>query len=320
MRIAFMGTPDFAVPSLEALLDAGYPVVGVFCQPDRPQGRGNRVAACPVKQTALAHGVPVYQFERLRAPEGVAALTALAPDVTVTAAFGQILSQALLDVPRQGTVNVHASLLPAYRGPAPINWCIVEGETRTGITTMLTDRGVDTGDMLLQRAVDILPGETAGALGERLAPIGAALLLETLAALQAGTCPRTPQDHARATRHPMLRKEMGRVDWTQSATRIAWLVRGMFPWPGAYTALGADVLKIWQAEAGDAPCDAQAPRCATPGTVLCADARRGLWVAAGEGALRIVDVQARGAKRMAAADYLRGHPITVGTRLGEEKA
>jgi len=309
MRIAFMGTPEFALRSLAALLDAGREVAGVFCQPDRPRGRGNKLAPPPVKALALEWGVPVFQFERLRAPEGVAALRALRPDLVVTAAFGQILSQDLLDVPPMGTVNVHASLLPAYRGPAPINWCIMLGETVTGVTTMLTDAGIDTGDMLLRRPVDILPGETAGELAGRLAPVGAELLLRTLEAMERGDCPRTPQDHALATRHPMLRKESGRIDWNEPAKRIADLIRGVDPWPGAFTLHGAGVYKIWKAEALDIPTDRP------PGTVLCAGAKEGLVVAAGQGVLRVSALQAPGAKKMPAADYLRGHPMRAGTRF-----
>ncbi len=312
MRIAFMGTPEFAVPSLAALLEAGHAVVGAFCQPDRPQGRGNRLTACPVKKLALERGVPVFQFEKLRAPEGVAALRALEAELVVTAAFGQILSQELLDIPPRGTVNVHASLLPAYRGPAPINWCIIEGETVTGITTMRTDKGVDTGDMLLQERVGILPGETAGELSARLAPIGAALLIRTLRELEAGNCPRIPQDHAAATRHPMLRKELGRIDWAQPARRIVNLVRGVDPWPGAFTTLGAEVYKIWRAEAEEAAVSA------APGTLLQADAKAGMRIATGGGALRVLELQAPGAKRMATTDYLRGHPMAVGARFGED--
>lgn len=312
-----MGTPEFAVPSLEALLDAGYEVAGAFCQPDRPQGRGNKLAACPVKLLAQSRGVPVFQFERLRAPEGVAALAGLRPDLVVTAAFGQILSRKLLDIPPLGTVNVHASLLPEYRGPAPINWCVILGETVTGITTMRTDAGVDTGDMLLQQRVEILPGETAGELSGRLAPVGAELLLRTLRAMARGDCPRVPQDHEKASRHPMLCKETGRIDWALPAERIVNLIRGVDPWPGAFTSQGTGIYKIWKAEAvGDSMMGVTE---ALPGTVLSADARGGLCVATGLGALRVLTLQAPGAKRMAAADYLRGHPIPVGTRFGGEE-
>lgn len=311
MRIVFMGTPEFAVPSLSALHAAGYEVVAACTQPDRQKGRGKKMVACPVKERALALSIPVLQFERIRTPEGIAALEALSPDLFVTAAFGQILSQKLLDIPRLGTVNVHASLLPAYRGPAPINWCIMEGEAQAGVTTMMTDAGIDTGDMLMARAVDIGDTETAGELTERLSHVGAELLIETLAAMEDGMLRRTPQDHAAATRHPMLTKDTGRIDWTQDAKRIACLVRGVDPWPGAHTHLpDGGTLKIWAADVLDDDSGA------APGTVLYADAKRGMAVACGTGALRILSLQAPGAKRMAATDYLRGHPMGADIRLG----
>ncbi len=315
MRVVFMGTPAFAVPPLRALLDAGYDVAAAVTQPDRPSGRGHKLAACPVKALAVSRGVPVLQFERLRGAEGVAALSALAPDLFVTAAYGQILSQKVLDIPRLGTVNVHASLLPKYRGPAPISWCVIEGETVTGVTTMMTDAGVDTGDILLAEPVPIGPDETAGALTARLAEIGGALLIRTLRRIEAGDCPRVPQDHAAATRHPMLKKEHGLIDWTRPAARIVNLARGVDPWPGAWTTLpDGGVLKVWTARAID-PADAAE---AAPGTVLHADAKRGMAVATGAGVLDIVELQAPGAKRMPARDYLRGHPMEAGVMLGVE--
>ncbi len=309
MRIVFMGTPQFAVPSLEALLDAGYDVVGAFTQPDRPVGRGHKLAACPVKEAALRRGVPVYQFERLRSEEGLACLRGLAPDLVVTAAFGQILSQALLDVPRLGTVNVHASLLPAYRGAAPINWCIINGETKTGVTTMLTDAGVDTGDMLLRRETDIGEMETAGELTERLAQMGAELLIETLAGYIAGEITPTKQDERLASRQPMLKKEMGRIDWTRSAAQIACQARGLNPWPCACTGYAGGVLKVYLAR----PAQGEGE----PGTVLVASAKEGLIVACGEGALEILEMQAPGGKRMTARAYLAGKKIEPGTKFGE---
>ena len=309
MRIVFMGTPQFAVPSLEALLDAGYDVVGAFTQPDRPVGRGHKLAACPVKEAALRRGVPVYQFERLRSEEGLACLRGLVPDLVVTAAFGQILSQALLDVPRLGTVNVHASLLPAYRGAAPINWCIINGETKTGVTTMLTDAGVDTGDMLLRRETDIGEMETAGELTERLAQMGAELLIETLAGYIAGEITPTKQDERLASRQPMLKKEMGRIDWTRSAAQIACQARGLNPWPCACTGYAGGVLKVYLAR----PAQGEGE----PGTVLVASAKEGLIVACGEGALEILEMQAPGGKRMTARAYLAGKKIEPGTKFGE---
>ena len=309
MRIVFMGTPEFAVPSLKALLDAGYGVVGVFTQPDRPVGRGHKLAACPVKKLAVERGVPVYQFERLRNEEGLACLRALAPDIVVTAAFGQILSQALLDVPKMGTVNVHASLLPAYRGAAPINWCILNGETKTGVTTMLTDAGVDTGDMLLRRETDIGEVETAAELSVRLSQLGAELLIETLKGYIAGEIAPTPQDERLASRQPMLKKEMGLIDWTRSAKEIACQARGLDPWPSAYTDYAGGTLKIYRAR----PAVGEGE----PGTVLRSSAKEGLFVACGEGALEVLEMQAPGGKRMSARAYLAGKKIEPGTRFGE---
>lgn len=309
MRVVFMGTPEFAVPSLKALLDAGYGVVGVFTQPDRPVGRGHKLAACPVKKLAVERGVPVYQFERLRNEEGLACLRSLAPDIVVTAAFGQILSQALLDVPKMGTVNVHASLLPAYRGAAPINWCILNGETRTGVTTMLTDAGVDTGAMLLRRETDIGETETAAELSARLSQLGAELLLETLKGYIAGEIAPTPQDERLASRQPMLKKEMGLIDWTRSAKEIACQARGLDPWPSAYTDYAGGTLKIYRAR----PAMGEGE----PGTVLRSSAKEGLFVACGEGALEVLEMQAPGGKRMSARAYLAGKKIEPGTRFGE---
>ena len=309
MRVVFMGTPEFAVPSLKALLDAGYAVVGVFTQPDRPVGRGHKLAACPVKKLAVERGVPVYQFERLRNEEGLACLRALAPDIVVTAAFGQILSQALLDVPKMGTVNVHASLLPAYRGAAPINWCILNGETRTGVTTMLTDAGVDTGAMLLRRETDIGETETAAELSVRLSQLGAELLIETLKGYIAGEIAPTPQDERLASRQPMLKKEMGLIDWTRSAKEIACQARGLDPWPSAYTDYLGGTLKIYRA----CPVEGEGD----PGTVLRSSAKEGLFVACGEGALEVLEMQAPGGKRMSARAYLAGKKIEPGTKFGE---
>ena len=309
MRVVFMGTPEFAVPSLKALLDAGYGVVGVFTQPDRPVGRGHKLAACPVKKLAVERGVPVYQFERLRNEEGLACLRALAPDIVVTAAFGQILSQALLDVPKMGTVNVHASLLPAYRGAAPINWCILNGETKTGVTTMLTDAGVDTGAMLLRRETDIGETETAAELSVRLSQLGAELLIETLKGYIAGEIAPTPQDERLASRQPMLKKEMGLIDWTRSAKEIACQARGLDPWPSAYTDYAGGTLKIYRAR----PAVGEGE----PGTVLRSSAKEGLFVACGEGALEVLEMQAPGGKRMSARAYLAGKKIEPGTRFGE---
>lgn len=308
-----MGTPDFAVPSLNALLDAGYDVVGVITQPDRPVGRGHKVAMTPVKQAAVERGVPVYQFERLRKQEGLDCLRALKPDLCVTAAFGQILSRKLLEVPRLGTINVHASLLPKYRGSAPINWCIANGETVTGVTTMLTDIGVDTGDMLMKVETEIGPEETAGELTDRLANLGAQLLIDTLKPYIEGTLKPTPQNEAEMSHVSMLTREDGRLDWSCSAKQLADRVRGFDPWPGTWTTLPEGVLKVWKARVCDKPVSGK------PGEIAVASAKEGLIVCCGEGALEIVEMQAPNAKRMAAKAYLAGKKLPVGEILGENE-
>ncbi|MGN1019115.1 MAG: methionyl-tRNA formyltransferase [Aristaeellaceae bacterium] len=311
MRIVFMGTPDFAVASLKALCEGGYDVVGVFTQPDRPRGRGNRVVMTPVKEYAVSRGIPVYQPQHIRR-DGLEDLQRLAPDLCVTAAFGQILSQAVLDVPPLGTINVHASLLPRHRGSAPINWAILQGDGEAGVTTMMTARGIDNGDMLLRAATPIQTGETAGELTERLSVMGASLLLDTLRALEAGTLTRTPQDESAMTYDPMLSKDMGIIDWTRPAGEIVNRIHGLNPWPGCTTPCEGQRLKLLRAEAAEGA--------GQPGEILTADPRAGLVIAAGEGAVRVTQMQAPGGKPMNPRDYLRGHPMAVGTVLKEEQA
>ena len=305
-----MGTPDFAVPSLRALIDNGYDVVGVFCQPDRPKGRGHKLAACPVKELAQA-SIPVFQPERIKRPEGVEMLKALEPDLCVTAAFGQLLSQEILDIPKLGTINVHSSLLPRHRGSAPINWSIIMGETVTGVTTMFTDKGMDTGDILLMRETPIGEKENAGQLSDRLAVMGAELLIETLHELEAGTLKRIPQNHEQATYEPKMDKELGRIDWTKSAREIDCLVRGTTPWPGAFTTLGDQTIKVFELEAMNGAPSGQ------PGEIICADARQGLVVSCGDHDVKLAAIQMPGAKRMNAKDYLRGHTMDTGICLGK---
>lgn len=307
LRIVFMGTPDYGVPSLDALVKAGYDVVGVFCQPDKPSGRGKKITFCPVKQYAVEHNIPVFQPQRTRV-DGVEPLRNLAPDLCVTAAFGHILSQEVLDIPRLGTVNVHASLLPEYRGSAPVNWALIKGEKVTGVTTMMTDKGMDTGDILMKREVEILPDENAGELVDRLAKVGAELLIETLHAIKNGTCPREKQDESKASYYPLLKKEMGRMDLSKTAAELCCFVRGMTPWPCAY----AGPYKVLKAKALDYTGDE------APGTILIADPKQGLTVKAGDGALKIEIMQAPGSKAMNACDYLRGHKMEVGTNIVPE--
>lgn len=307
MRIAFLGTPDFAVPSLMALAAAGHEIVGVFTQPDRPRDRGQKASPSSVKRVALELGLTVYEFERIRRSEGVAAMAALAPDMMVTAAFGQILPQKLLDIPKRGCVNVHGSLLPKYRGPAPIQWAVINGETETGITTMLTDAGIDTGDILLQRKTPIGCDETAGELFDRLAVLGAETLLETLAQLEQGTLERIPQNHAAATHFPMLDKASGHIDWNKSPDEIRNLVRGVNPWPGAWAACGGDVMKIWKVE--------PVRMYGQPGQIIKVNQRDGLVIGACGGAVRILDLQMPGKRRLCSADYLCGCRLTEGMAL-----
>ncbi|MBR3274277.1 MAG: methionyl-tRNA formyltransferase [Clostridia bacterium] len=306
-----MGTPEFAAPSLKVIADDGrYDIVGVITQPDRPAGRGKKLTACPVKQLALERGLPVYQFERIRRPEGVAQLKALEPDVVITAAFGQILTQELLDIPRFGTLNVHASLLPKHRGSAPINWCIIQGEGQSGVTIMKTDAGMDTGDMLRCAATPIGVLETAGELIGRLSVLGAQLLAETLPDYLEGKIEPVPQDPDQATYEPMLDKAMGEIDWNRPASEIACRVRGLNPWPCAYTDMKDGRLKLYLARAVAWDTDA------APGTVIKSSPKEGLFVRCGEGALEILELQAPGGKRMAAKAYLMGKGIEVGTILG----
>lgn len=300
MRVVFMGTPEFAVPSLQALLDAGHEVAGVFTQPDRPAGRGKKLQASPVKKLAEAHGIPVFQPQRIRR-DGVEDLRALAPEVCVTAAFGQILSQEVLDIPVRGTVNVHASLLPRHRGSAPIAWAILQGDETVGVTTMLTDKGIDTGAMLLKAETPRDPGETCGELTQRLSVIGAQLLVETLRQMEAGTLTPVPQDEAAMTYDPMLSKDMGTVDFTQSARDVVNRILALDPWPCCGIDIPEGRLKLLRAKTAEGT--------GTPGSILSADPKQGLVIACGDGAVEITELQAPGGKAMKARDWLRGHRI-----------
>ena len=300
MRVVFMGTPEYGVPSLKALIDAGYQVVGVFTQPDRPSGRGKKLQFSPVKQCAVENNIPVYQPAKIRV-DGVEDLRALQPDVCVTAAFGQILSQEVLDIPKMGTVNVHASLLPEYRGSSPINWCLLNGEKVTGVTTMLTDKGIDTGDILQKAECVIEEEDTTATLTVKLAELGAGLLIDTLKKLENGTCPREKQDESKMSYYPMLKKEMGLLDFNKTAQQLVDQVRAFDPWPCAYLMVDGAPMKVWKAAVED--------QTGIPGQILCANAKEGLVIAAGEKALKVVELQAQGGKRMRAQDYLRGHAL-----------
>ena len=307
LRIVFFGTPEFAVPSLRALLDGLDSVVGVVCQPDKPAGRGQRLVAPPVKQLAQEHQVTVLQPARLRTPEPLAALEKLQPDLIVVAAYGKILPPTMLALPRHGCINVHASLLPKYRGAAPIQWAILRGETVTGITIMQMNEGMDTGDVLLQRRTTIDDQETYGELQSRLAELGATALLEALERLKRGELRPQPQDDRAATMAPMIDKEDGRLDWRRPAVELARFVRAFNPWPSAFTTIDGALLKIHRARAVDA-------RAGSPGTVLRAD--EVILVGCGEGALQLDELQLAGRRRLPAADFLRGVRLKPGTQLG----
>ena len=310
MRVVFMGTPDFSVPTLQALIDSPYEVVGVFTQPDRPKGRGGKVQISPVKELALKHDIPVFQPLKMRL-DGLEPLRELKPDICVTAAFGQILSQDVLDVPPMGTVNVHASLLPRHRGAAPIQWAILSGDDVAGVTTMYSDKGIDTGDMLLKCETPVLPEDTAGTLSDKLSLMGAELLIETLRQIEAGTCPREKQDESQATYDPKIEKEMGLLNFGEGTEKCLNRVRAMSPWPCAYAQLGEGVLKVWRAQA------AEGVENAIPGTVLKADRKLGLIVATADGAMELCEIQAPNAKRMEAKAFLLGHAIEEGKLLSE---
>ena len=307
MRIVFMGTPDFAVPSLQALIDAGHDVCAVYTQPDKPQGRKQILTAPPVKTLALEHDIPVFQPNTLKNEDEQARLRELAPEVIIVVAYGKLLPKAVLDIPPHGCINVHGSLLPRWRGAAPIQWAVIAGDEMAGVTTMQMAEGLDTGDMLLTYETKVGEKETAGELFDRLAQSGAELLTQTLVKLDEIT-PR-PQDDAQSCYAHMLDKQMAVIDWSRSAHEIDCLIRGLNPWPIALTTLSGERLKVFAAEKANGNGE--------PGTVLEADPKKGLTVACGEGALKLIEIQLVGGKRMKATDFLRGHVIEVGTKLGE---
>ncbi|MDY6268480.1 MAG: methionyl-tRNA formyltransferase [Selenomonadaceae bacterium] len=306
-RVVFMGTPEFSVPCLQMLHET-CDVIAVITQPDKPRGRGQKLTPSPVKAFAVAHNLPVYQPAKIKTEEFTAQLEAMKPDLMVVVAFGQILSQRILDIPPYGCINVHASLLPRYRGAAPMQWCVIHGERETGVTTMFMDAGLDTGDMLLKETFPIGENTTLADVHDGLMAMGANVLEKTLEQLSDGTLQRTPQTGA-SNYAPMLDKETGHIDWTKSAAAIHNLVRGLDSWPGAYTFLAGKKYKIWQTRRTDEATDA------APGTVLVADQKKGLYVATGDGVLAITELQAPGKKRMQAADYLRGHGLALPARF-----
>jgi methionyl-tRNA formyltransferase len=311
-RVVFFGTPSFAVPSLRALLAGPDEVVGVVCQPDRPAGRGQHVQPPPVKALAQVRGLPVLQPTKLRGAEFATALRGCSPDLVVVAAYGRILPSAILELPRLGCINVHASLLPKYRGAAPIQWAILRGETSTGVTIMRMNERMDEGDILLQREIPILADETYGELQGRLADLGAETLMEALADLEAGKSAARAQDHAAATLAPMIDKADGAIDWTLSSDEIARRVRAFNPWPSAFTRLKGKLLKLHRARA------LAETTAAPPGTVLSTGAE--IRVATAEGVLAIDELQLEGRRRMLAREFARGGALSAGVRLGDDRS
>jgi methionyl-tRNA formyltransferase len=319
MRAVFLGTPSFAVPTLEAMVRAGHEVAAVVTQPDRPRGRGQAAAAPPVKEVALRLGLPVYQPERVRRPEAVEYLRGLGVEVMVVVGYGQIIPQSVIDLAPLGIINVHASLLPKYRGAGPIQWSILNGETRTGVTTMRIDAGLDTGEMLLKAETEIGPEENAIELGKRLAVLGADLLVETLARL--GEIVPEKQDSAQATWAPLLKKEDGAIDWNQPAASIHNRIRGLQPWPGAQTSFRGMPLLVWKSKVSPRSLTVAAltePRpLGSGGTIL---STKPLLVATGDGALELLEVQLEGRKRLSAADFVNGQRITENEILGARRS
>ena len=313
MRIVFMGTPAFAVPCLQALVEAGHEVCGVFTQPDKPKGRGKAVLMTPVKEKALEMGIPVYQPVKVREPEFVKTLADLAPDVIVVVAFGQILPKSILEIPRYGCVNIHASLLPKYRGAAPIQWAVIDGEKETGVTTMFMNEGLDTGDMLEKEVVPLDPKETGGSLHDKLSAVGGRLILSTLKGLEDGTLKGTPQTDEGSCYAKMLKKSLGDIDWTMDGAAIERLIRGLNPWPSAYTSLHGKTLKIWDADVTDREYGVE------PGTVAEVSKDQ-LIIQTGKGSLSVRSLQLEGKKRMDIQDFLRGYSLEKGTVLERRAA
>ncbi len=304
MRVVFMGTPDIAATCLKQILEDGFHVVGVYTQPDRPKNRGMKLAFSPVKEVALEHGLPVYQPENFRQEETVEQLRLLQPDVVAVVAYGRILPQSVLDIPAKGCINIHASLLPKYRGSAPYQWAVLNGEKETGVTAMYLCREMDAGDMIDKAVTAIEPNETAGELLDRLADLGAALLSKTLSRFAQGDVEGTAQDHSQATYAPMLDKTICPIDWAKTAQQVHDHVRGLHPWPVATAQLGGTNFKIHSTVIVPGSSNA------IPGTILSLT-KTGLQVACGEGIVEIRQLQAEGGKRMAAPDYFRGHPLEI---------
>lgn len=309
MRVIFMGTPDFSVGTLEALIRAGHQVVLAVTQPDKPKGRGGKMQFPPVKETALEYGIPVFQPRKVREPENIEELRKYQADVIVVVAFGQILPREILELTPYGCINVHASLLPSYRGAAPIQWAVINGETVSGVTTMQMDEGLDTGDMLLKTEVPLEPEETGGSLHDKLAAAGASLCVRTLKALEEGTVTPKKQGESPTAYASMLKKEMGEIRWEEPAISIERLIRGLNPWPSAYTGWQDKTMKIWEAEILEEDSGQE------PGTVVRVD-KDGFLVQTGKGLLKVTALQIPGKKRMEADAFLRGYSMEPGEKLG----
>lgn len=310
MKIVFMGTPDFAVGALQALIDAGHQVVAVVTQPDRAKGRSRELQMTPVKACAIQYDIPVFQPQKIRASEAVEQLRSYEADVFVVAAFGQILSEEILEMPRYGCINIHASLLPKYRGAGPIQWAVIDGEKETGITIMQMDKGIDTGDILLQKKVQIAEDETGESLFDKLQKEGAELVVQALMKLEKGELHPIPQKEEEASYARMLDKDMGHIDWSKPAKELDCLIRGLISWPGAYTDYQGKTLKIWKEKPEESSTDL------TPGTITQTE-KDSFCVQTGEGMLRILEVQMEGKKRMHVRDFLLGCHLAVGDILGK---
>lgn len=311
MRIVFMGTPEFAVPCLRNLIAHNHEIAAVVTQPDRAKGRGNKLALSPVKVHANEAGIPVYQPEKIKTGEFTQILKNIAPEVIIVVAFGQLLSQEILDIPPQGCINVHASLLPKYRGAAPINWCIINGDEITGVTTMYMDKGLDTGDIILKREILIGADENAGELHDRLSELGASALSETIELMISGKIERIQQNNEEATYAPIMTKELGRIDWSKDAKDVRNLIRGTYPWPGAFSSYNGRIFKILSSQALDDNIKNDNYGYISRGN------KDSIVVSCGNGSLKILELQFENGKPMSAEAYLRGHKMDEGTKLGE---
>ncbi len=311
IRIVYMGTPDFAVEPLEAIIKAGYEVAAVVTQPDKQKGRGKEVKMTPVKECALRHGIPVFQPVKIKEPEAVAELEKYQADLFVVAAFGQLLSEEILNMPEYGCINIHASLLPAYRGAAPIQWAVLNGEKESGVTIMQMDKGLDTGDMLLKRSVELSPKETGDSLHDKLMHLGAELIVEALPKLEKGELVPEKQKDELSSYAKKLTKAMGQIDWSKDAVSLERWIRGLNSWPSAYTFFGGKTLKIWEAQVAEE----NGAQKAEPGQVVSVS-REGFTVACGQGALQILSLQLEGKKRVLTREFLLGYQVEPGMILG----